>query len=630
MASKTVTENKAPTFGTSADPRVDFFFHIIEDAQKDKTLKLVKKSWKCHSLDTLKLMAHMRDCRNGKGIRRQYHMCLVWLFNNQFPTLMANLKELVSFGYWKDLLHLLMILLFDGHIPEYMAKDDGYKSSDRSVKRGTEQKKKFLFPTYDRLVLRSLRKERQKRKKEMKAAIKKTKTDSEDIEMKDVTKESVNDVVMQTVANRAQALQESRKIFAQKKYESNVKYRELYDKIVDLFANQLKIDLEKMAKDIKSISLAGKWAPTNAHHFDKYLSISLPIGKRLCQLTNKLELKDKPKDISEFYQKEVCAPIRKYLKIPEVFMASNQWSDIDYSRVASKCMQKNKSVFIKYDKQRFEEYLKSKETIAGAVLKPVELVNRGDKFLFEVYKQEITEEEKLERMVIEKQWLSICENIKKKGGGLFDNAIAVCDVSGSMNGTPMSAAIGLTLLVMYLSAEPWNSLCITFAEKPQIHFVDKKLSFIQKLRSLHNMQWGGTTNFNSVFNLILNKAVEQRLKNNQLPKVLIVFTDMEFNQAFPNTKMTNYEMAKKQFEKRGYKLPPIIFWNLRSDKTSMSTPVQMNEMGTALLSGYSGQLLSLILKADDLENITPYSMMRSAIDNKRYDNLYVVYEKENL
>ncbi|XP_054162017.1 uncharacterized protein LOC128959989 [Oppia nitens] len=615
-----VTENKAPTFGTSADPRVDFFFHIIEDAQKDKTLDLLIKSWDCHSLDTLKLMAHMRDCRNGKGIRRQYHMCLVWLFNNQFPTLMANLKELVSFGYWKDLLNLLMILLFDGHIPEYMAKDDG-KRSKRSVSQMSKQNNKSVFPLYDRLVLRGLRKERQKLKKEMKVVIKKTKFDESLTEIQTKNDESADYKMTPTVPTRAQALQMSRKIFLQQRYQTDDKYSKVYDKIVDLFANQLKIDLEKMAKDIKSISLAGKWAPTNAHHFDKYLSISLPIGKRLCQLTNKLELKDKPKDISEFYQKEVCAPIRKYLKIPEVFMASNQWSDIDYSRVASKCMQKNKSVFIKYDKQRFEEYLKSKETIAGAVLKPVELVDRGREYMNIGFNKE---EDNIEQQVIEKQWLSLCEDIKKKGGGLFDNAIAVCDVSGSMNGTPMDAAIGLTLLVMYLSAEPWNSLCITFSEKSEFHFVDKDKTFIEKLSSLQTMNWGYNTNFNSVFNLILNKAVEQRLTNDQLPKVLIVFTDMEFDVAFRDANQTNYEMAKKQFEKRGYKLPPIIFWNLRSDKTSMSTPVQMNEMGTALLSGYSGQLLSLILKADDLENITPYSMMRSAIDNKRYSKLKVI------
>src|SRR5258708_1979381 len=111
MAQRTLTENKSATYGTSADPRVDFFFHITEDAQKDNTLKLLRKEWKCDPLDTLKLVAYLRDCRNGKGIRNQYHTCLTYLFDNHFQTLMANMKQLVSFGYWKDPLLLLMVLL---------------------------------------------------------------------------------------------------------------------------------------------------------------------------------------------------------------------------------------------------------------------------------------------------------------------------------------------------------------------------------------------------------------------------------------------------------------------------------------------------------------------------------------
>ncbi|CAG2116407.1 unnamed protein product, partial [Medioppia subpectinata] len=288
-------------------------------------------------------------------------------------------------------------------------------------------------------------------------------------------------------------------------------------------------------------------------------------------------------------------------------MASNKWMDIDYNRVASKCMQKNKSVFIKHDKQRFEEFLASKTTISGAVLKPVEMVERGKKLMH-------SEADKLEIEVLEKQWLSLCEDIKKKGGGLLDNAIAVCDVSGSMDGTPMNAAIGLTILTMYLSQEPWNSMCITFSATPQIHIVDPNLTFIEKLGAMQGMDAGYNTALNLVFDLILHKSVEQRLRNDQLPKVLIVFTDMEFDEAFPDEdNLTNFEAAQQDFEAKGYKLPPIVFWNLR---TSASTPVQTNEVGAALLSGYSGQQMSLILKTKDFEKMTPYSMMRSAIDNK--------------
>ena len=193
-----------------------------------------------------------------------------------------------------------------------------------------------------------------------------------------------------------------------------------------------------------------------------------------------------------------------------------------------------------------------------------------------------------------------------------------------MHGDPMSAAIGLTILVMSLSSEPWNSLCITFHESPELHSVDPNETFLEKLKSLKEMSWGGTTNLNKVFDLILSKGSEQRLTNEQMPKLLIIFTDMEFNSAFPGTSMTNFEAAKLQFESKGYKLPAIVFWNLRGNNSLKSTPVSYNEFGAALMAGYSGQQLALILKTEDFEKMSAYSLMRSAIDHKRYAGLKVI------
>jgi hypothetical protein len=411
MSGRMLTENKAPTFGTTTDARLDFFFHITEDAKRDRTLDLLKKSWKQHPLDTLKLIAYLRDCRNGKGIRNQYQMCLSFLFERHFKTLMANMKELVAFGYWKDPLVLLMVILFD-FIPDYLAKDDGRR---RTTPRGP----KNSFPKYDRLVLRGLRKDKLKRKKEMQRKAKEAlkggsggeTTESSDVEMLDTE----NEEVVQTVPTRSQALIQNRRDFARKRFECDHKFRALFDEVVDLFANQLVSDLEAMARDVKSISLAGKWAPTNGHHFDKYLSISQSIATELWRRMKKDEPIGDTKLVSDFYQKEVCAPLRKYLKIPEVYMASNKWSDISYNRVASKCMQKNKCLFIKHDKQRFEEYLNSKTTISGAVLKPVEMVNNAYQYSVVTLGELEDPNFKLEMEVLEKQWLSLCEDIKKKG-----------------------------------------------------------------------------------------------------------------------------------------------------------------------------------------------------------------------
>jgi len=265
------------------------------------------------------------------------------------------------------------------------------------------------FPLYDRLILRSLRKEAKLRLKEEKLAKKLTETDIKSNETK--SEDSNEETATQTVINTSEQMREIRRQFAQKFYENNEKYRKMYDRIVEIFAKELKTDLEKLANNNKSISLIGKWTPSNGRHFDKYLSISRSIAVELCKLLQKNDIVENPSLVSEFYQKQVCAPLRKFLKIPEVYMSANEWNQIDYNRVASKCMQKNKTAFIKHDKERFEAFVSSKKTIAGATLKPIELVERG----LQLIHGELIEEKVLENEVLEKQWLSLCEDIKKKG-----------------------------------------------------------------------------------------------------------------------------------------------------------------------------------------------------------------------
>ena len=62
--------------------------------------------------------------------------------------------------------------------------------------------------------------------------------------------------------------------------------------------------------------------------------------------------------------------------------------------------------------------------------------------------------------------------------------------------------------------------------------------------------------------------------------------------------------AQARFEAAGYKLPQVVFWNLAASRIDgrKSTPMQFNEAGVALVSGFSGQLLKLFMdKPGNLE-----------------------------
>ncbi|MBO6197138.1 MAG: DUF2828 family protein, partial [Butyrivibrio sp.] len=73
--------------------------------------------------------------------------------------------------------------------------------------------------------------------------------------------------------------------------------------------------------------------------------------------------------------------------------------------------------------------------------------------------------------------------------------------------------------------------------------------------------------------------------------------------------------AKREFEKRGYRLPQVIFWNVNS--RNMQQPVRMNDQGVALVSGCSPQVFSMLKDG----NLEPYKFMMSVLSAPRYERI---------
>ncbi|CAH8389914.1 unnamed protein product [Eruca vesicaria subsp. sativa] len=111
------------------------------------------------------------------------------------------------------------------------------------------------------------------------------------------------------------------------------------------------------------------------------------------------------------------------------------------------------------------------------------------------------------------------DDMKTKGS--LTNCIAISDVSGSMEGTPMEVSVALGLLVSELSEEPWRGKLITFSETPELHLVEGD-DLRSKTEFVRDMDWGGNTDFQKVFDLILKVAVEGKLKPEEMIKRVFV------------------------------------------------------------------------------------------------------------
>ncbi|MED6163233.1 hypothetical protein PIB30_078023, partial [Stylosanthes scabra] len=387
------------------------------------------------------------------------------------------------------------------------------------------------------------------------------------------------------------------------RYNGDENFQLLHDSVSNHFAYCLKDDLQKMGSGaLAKISLAVKWCPSIDSSFDRSTLLCETIAKRIFPREGYAEYEGIVEAhyayrVRDRLWKDVLVPLRKVLELPEVFMSANQWDSIPYNRVASVAMKLYKEKFLKHDKERFETYLEDvksgKTTIVAGALFPHEIIgslNDGDG-----------------GEVSELQWNRMVSDMLSKGK--IKNCLAVCDVPGSMYGVPMEVSVALGLLVSELNKEPWKGKVITFSAEPELYLIEGN-DLHSKTEFIREIEWGGSTNFQAVFDRILEVAVNAKLKADQMIKRVFVFSDMEFDQASLNPWETDHQAITRKYSEKGYgsAIPQIVFWNLRD---SRATPMPSTQHGVALVSGFSKNLMSLFMDSDGEINLV--AAMEAAI-----------------
>ncbi|RWR78825.1 hypothetical protein CKAN_00737700 [Cinnamomum micranthum f. kanehirae] len=405
---------------------------------------------------------------------------------------------------------------------------------------------------------------------------------------------------------------------AVERYNSDSNYRFLHDKISDFFAESLKSDIGFLnSGEFRKIGLAAKWCPSLDSSFDRSTLLCESIAKRVFPRESdpsytEIEEAHYSYRVRDRLRKEILVPLRKSLELPEVYISENRWGELPYERVASVAMKTYKRLFMKHDQERFLEFLskvrEGKAKIAAGALLPHEILS----FLSYDMDTDIDE-------VAELQWKRMVEDLSSKGK--LSNSLSVCDVSGSMYGTPMQVCVALGLLTSELSEEPWRGNVITFSANPQLHRIQGE-TLQEKAAFIRMMEWGMRTDFQKVFDRILDVAVATKLEEDKMVKRVFVFSDMEFDQASVNSWETDYRAIQRKYKERGYgsSVPEIVFWNLRE---SMATPVAGRENGVALVSGFSNNLLTIFLDKAGVVNqedlvMNPEEVMESAIAGEEY------------
>jgi hypothetical protein len=209
--------------------------------------------------------------------------------------------------------------------------------------------------------------------------------------------------------------------------------------------------------------------------------------------------------------------------------------------------------------------------------------------------------------------------------GSSDMILPVVDVSGSMTTgissgsslTCMDVAISLGLYISERNVGPFQDHFITFSERPELQKL--KGNLYERYHQLESSEWGMSTNLESVFDLVLRQAIKHNVGKESMPTKILILSDMEFNQAIRGGESVSaIEMIRGKYEKAGYDMPSIIFWNIQSRSGGNNVPVRFDESGTALISGFSPSILKSILSGN---NITPIDIMQETINSERYKNI---------
>ena len=342
------------------------------------------------------------------------------------------------------------------------------------------------------------------------------------------------------------------------------------------YKKQLKED-NKRRKLNQPISLAAKWIPSLHTSSDE----SRRYAKMLCEDFGWDEQK---------YRKRL-AKLRKYLDIVERKMSAKEWGEIDYNTVPSKANLIYNSAFLRNDEERRRKYLgdlqKGVAKINAGVLQPHEIVTNYTEDGWWSSSVKYYDE------TLEQLWKNLPDMT-------VSNTLVVRDGSGSMcsgisgRTTCLDVTTALTLYMADHNTGPWKGKFITFSSNPEIIDVSAEKTLHDKLDKVSHYGDCSNTDIYKTMKLILKTAVNNHMTQEDMPEMIVICSDMQFDGRMFNLNKTLFEDIIDEFEAAGFKMPKICFWNI-NDRNERSIPLQQNDLGLILCSGFSVQIMKMFM-----------------------------------
>ena len=395
----------------------------------------------------------------------------------------------------------------------------------------------------------------------------------------------------------------------------------------DLFRSILK-HLEKTNPDaalalLKRVPELGRWDDIFVFETDDLKAAAYTMLGDALRERNGLAAKWTPRkgpisiELRKFFgmsPKQYRKSLVALTKVVETQMCANDWDNINFSHVPSVASARYKKAFNRHT-TKFAEYVAA--LVKGS--DPTVKVNAGAVYPYDVLKGVINHygrlnlsKTELEHVVA--QWDALPNYVGDA------NILPLVDVSGSMtcptgqkgSTSCLDVAVSLGLYLADKNVGKFKDTFLTFSDTPQL--LHLKGNVVEKSAQMVKSDWEMSTNLHAAFNKILDVAVKGGVSQAEMPAMLLILSDMQFNQCvrFDDSAM---EMIERKYVEAGYTVPQIVFWNLNS---SDNAPVKADKSGAALVSGFSPSIMTALLAAD-MDEFTPEGIMLKTVMSDRYN-----------
>jgi hypothetical protein len=299
--------------------------------------------------------------------------------------------------------------------------------------------------------------------------------------------------------------------------------------------------------------------------------------------------------------------------VVEEKMRAKEWNSINFSHVPSVASARYQKAFGRNAGEAYSAYLRELQK-PEAERNPKVKINASAVYPYDVVKSVV----KGNAAVADEQWKALPNYVGDA------RIMPMVDVSGSMGslrythtGTvqPIDVAVSLGLYLSEKNTSDFKDMFLTFSGSPKLEVLKGTLS--QRVAQLEKAHWEMNTNLHAAFEEILRVAVKGKVAQADMPEIVLVLSDMQFDSCarFDDSAQ---EMIRRKYAAAGYEVPKIVFWNL-SPYGRDNTPVRFDDRGVCHVSGFSPAIMKTVLSVNELEDFTPFSVMVKTLMSDRYD-----------